>query len=55
MNYKFWLVKNGLEDNKENYAKYVVECEPITKHMNPELLKQYIDETYKIRFINNPK
>ena len=55
MNYKFWLVKNVLEDNKENYAKYVKECEPITKHMNPAMLEQYIEETYKIRFINTPQ
>ena len=51
MTYKHYLLKNNLEDNKENFKKWSLEHEAITKHLNPGMLEQYIEEAYKTRFI----
>ena len=53
MYYAHYIRINHLEDNKETYKEYLLKYDEFAQRMPPKMLKQYIDGTYRLRFINH--
>ena len=50
MTYRHWLALSGRKDGRDSYAEYC-KGEPLWAMMNPAMRAQYIDSTYKYRFV----
>lgn len=53
MTYIYYIRKNNMRDSKDAYTSYLKEHDSSTKSMTAPMLEQYVNATYRLRFINH--
>ena len=50
MTYKYYMMKNKLNDSKETFREYCEKYHTTWDSMNPGMRKQFVEINYKLRF-----
>ena len=50
MTYKYYMMKNKLNDSKETFTEYCEKYHSTWNSMNPGMQKQFVEVNYKFRF-----
>ena len=50
MTYKYYMMKNKLNDSKETFREYCERYHSTWDSMNPGMQKQFVEVNYKFRF-----
>ena len=50
MTYKYYMMKNKLNDSKETFREYCENYHSTWNYMNPGMKKQFVEVNYKFRF-----
>ena len=50
MKYKYYMMKNKLNDSKETFREYCENYHSTWDFMNPAMQEQFIESNYKFRF-----
>ena len=50
MTYKYYMMKNKLNDSKETFREYCENYHSTWDSMNPDMQKQFVEVNYKFRF-----
>ena len=50
MTYKYYMMKNKLNDGKETFREYCERYHSTWDSMNPGMQEQFVESNYKLRF-----
>ena len=50
MTYKYYMMKNKLNDSKETFREYCEKYHSTWNSMNPGMQKQFVESNFKLRF-----
>ena len=50
MKYKYYMIKNKLNDSKEAFREYCEKYHSTWDSMNPGMQEQFVESNYKLRF-----